>query len=627
MANGDIWRMDEAAGGPAQQAVIEVTTTSGKKAFAHAALAGGGGGAGTEYTEDAAAPANPVGGIVQLRRRDTPTVSEVSNDGDIIAANATSKGELRVNDADQIAAIGTGNTALASLDTKTPAVGQTTMAGSRPVVLASNHSNIPVAIQGTLPAFAATPTFNIGTAPTIAVTGTFWQATQPVSGTITANLGTLNGAALDASVTAMSAKLPAALGQATRANSMSVTIASDQTDVPVAMNDVVVNATTITTQNLVPAGAATAGSAVAITPAGRAGLTIQVTGVYTGALSLQGTVDGTNWITIGGTSLINVATGASSATIASGVQGIFQTEISGFNQVRLTALAAVTGTATVTLRASEVASAFSITDPLPTGTNSIGAVTIGSGTVTTVSTVTNVASIASANLGAPLLVADVASAALTTTTTTATFTPTAGVSYEINIPVTAVSGTTPTLDIVVQESDDSGTNWFDVYHFPRITATGIYRSPKMALTGNRVRYVQTVGGTTPSFTRSINRLQCSDVAATVRRTFDRSFNSTQTLGQISAVTLQGPVGGAVRPVAIISVSAGAITTTAPAFQMQGSDDGGVSWFNIGTPLTAVASSTVQGQTQVVNLSDALRAICSTAGSEATLNYVQIRSAL
>lgn len=38
-----------------------------------------------------------------------------------------------------------------------------------------------VGLTGTLPAFAATPTVNIGTAPSIAVTGTFWQATQPVS--------------------------------------------------------------------------------------------------------------------------------------------------------------------------------------------------------------------------------------------------------------------------------------------------------------------------------------------------------------------------------------------------------------------------------------------------------------
>jgi hypothetical protein len=42
-------------------------------------------------------------------------------------------------------------------------------------------TNTSFGISGTLPAFAATPTFNIGTAPTIAVTGTFFQTTQPVS--------------------------------------------------------------------------------------------------------------------------------------------------------------------------------------------------------------------------------------------------------------------------------------------------------------------------------------------------------------------------------------------------------------------------------------------------------------
>lgn len=43
---------------------------------------------------------------------------------------------------------------------------------------------------------------------TIAVTGTFYPATQPVSGTVTANLGTIDGAATDASLTTFSAKVP-----------------------------------------------------------------------------------------------------------------------------------------------------------------------------------------------------------------------------------------------------------------------------------------------------------------------------------------------------------------------------------------------------------------------------------
>jgi hypothetical protein len=41
---------------------------------------------------------------------------------------------------------------------------------------------------------------------TIAVTGTFWQATQPVSGTVTSNIGTTNGLALDATLTGGSQK-------------------------------------------------------------------------------------------------------------------------------------------------------------------------------------------------------------------------------------------------------------------------------------------------------------------------------------------------------------------------------------------------------------------------------------
>lgn len=59
----------------------------------------------------------------------------------------------------------TGNTSLATIATNTPAVGQATMAASSPVVIASNQS-------------------------AIAVTGTFFQATQPVSGTVTVTQST-----------------------------------------------------------------------------------------------------------------------------------------------------------------------------------------------------------------------------------------------------------------------------------------------------------------------------------------------------------------------------------------------------------------------------------------------------
>lgn len=145
----------------------------------------------------------------------------------------------------------------------------------------------------------------------------------------------------------------------------------------VSIPDIVVGPVNITTQNLVPAGVATANSAAELDPDGRSGLTIQVTGTYTGALSLQGTIDGISWITIGGTPLLNVNTGAAAANIASATQGIFQADCCGFAKVRVTALAAVTGTAIVHIRATSDPVSVAITRPLPNVTLSASSAGIG----------------------------------------------------------------------------------------------------------------------------------------------------------------------------------------------------------------------------------------------------------
>lgn len=58
-----------------------------------------------------------------------------------------------------------GNASLTSIDGKFGSLGQKAMTGSAPVVIASDQSAVPVS-------------------------GTFWQATQPVSGTVTATQGT-----------------------------------------------------------------------------------------------------------------------------------------------------------------------------------------------------------------------------------------------------------------------------------------------------------------------------------------------------------------------------------------------------------------------------------------------------
>jgi hypothetical protein len=63
------------------------------------------------YTEDAAAAADPVGNVQILVRKDT-LASEVSTDGDNVAQRGTSKGEAYVHDTDVLAAVVATNTQL-----------------------------------------------------------------------------------------------------------------------------------------------------------------------------------------------------------------------------------------------------------------------------------------------------------------------------------------------------------------------------------------------------------------------------------------------------------------------------------------------------------------------------------
>lgn len=68
------------------------------------------------------------------------------------------------------------------------------------------------------------------------------------------------------------------------------------------------------------------------------------------------------------------------------------------------------------------------------------------------------------------------------------------------LDVTARSGTTPTLDVVIQTSHD-GTTWRTAHTFTQVTAVGQQR---VSVPIDRfVRAAWTVGGTTPNFTFSI----------------------------------------------------------------------------------------------------------------------------
>jgi len=245
------------------------------------------------------------------------------------------------------------------------------------------------------------------------------------------------------------------------------------------------------------------------------------------------------------------------------------------------------------------------------GNRGLPVILSGSSILPTVSAVT------SANLGLPVVVADVASAALTTTTSTSAITPTFGAAYKVQVPVTAVTGTTPTLDIGIEESVDTGVNWYRVYDFPRITATGSYMSPTIPMTGNRLRYVQTVGGTTPSFTRAMNRVQSSWTGAErIKQIFDRAVSLT-TLNATTGVLY---AEGTSNIQLVINIGT---ATTPPQLTLQASEDN-VNWFDVGTALTAVASSTVQ--LTVPNFSAKfIRARVSTIGATVVTGYTLLKA--
>lgn len=213
---------------------------------------------------------------------------------------------------------------------------------------------------------------------------------------------------------------------------------------------------------------------------------------------------------------------------------------------------------------------------------------------------------------------DIASSAITATATTASGNLKQDY-YTATIAVTAVSGTNPTYAVEVQEYSDRLAAWTTVYMFPLITATGRYVSPTLKRWGSRVRYVQTLAGTTPSFTRSVSlgAAPANHKPGFTTQLIDRALTVNTGSSATSALYTKGA-----KSVQLV-VRMGAITTTAPQLTIQGTLDG-TNWYAIGTALTSVASSTVQTTVNNIN-ADRIRAIVSIAGNGATLGEIVLRT--
>lgn len=228
---------------------------------------------------------------------------------------------------------------------------------------------------------------------------------------------------------------------------------------------------------------------------------------------------------------------------------------------------------------------------------------------------------------------DIASAAITGTQTSAAIAPgsVANVgtyAHQFFVPVTAVSGTNPTMDVIVQESPDTGTTWFDVYHFPRITAVGNYVSPIIPSTfGSRFRYVRTVTGTAPSITNALWRVQHSRSVPFIRQFFDRTIVPTTLNSETPVWNVDGS------NTLTIGTKASTVGGTPVVLKVMGRyGNSAADWFDItdssGTIYTISPTATTQPYLrQITNVSASqVKLVVSTAGVGTVLEYVQLRGA-
>jgi hypothetical protein len=222
-------------------------------------------------------------------------------------------------------------------------------------------------------------------------------------------------------------------------------------------------------------------------------------------------------------------------------------------------------------------------------------------------------------IGAPVVSAEVASAARVATGNSGTISVPTGGGISGLLVVSAVSGATPTLDLTLEESFDAGTNWLTAWSAPRVTGVTSVPIPQMAVGGLR-RWVWTIGGGTPSFTFAINTNQLAFVPPIVRKLFDRTAGVLN--GTATTPTAALNVAGCKQIAAKISV--GAITTTPGTYQIQVSDDN-AAWSGVGTPTAVAANTTLTLVAPAGVTADWARVIVTGAATGQTGNYVAIQA--
>ena len=236
----------------------------------------------------------------------------------------------------------TGNTSLGNIDTKTPAL----VSGRVPVD--GSAVTQPVSDGGgslTVDGSVAVSNFPGTQAVSGSVSVSNFPATQPVSA---ASLPLPTGAATETTAntilkeTTFTGRINTQ-GQKTSALSTPVVIASDQSSLAVvAPADTTTNGTITAT-----------GQSVSASISGKQNCVVEIGDFFTGTLHFQASLDGSNYYSIIGTAIEATSTGSTTFS-----NGIWRFACGGLPMFRVIAIGGFTGSATVVIRASTVASAW-----------------------------------------------------------------------------------------------------------------------------------------------------------------------------------------------------------------------------------------------------------------------------
>jgi hypothetical protein len=218
------------------------------------------------------------------------------------------------------------------------------------------------------------------------VSGTFWQATQPVSGTVTitpSGTQTVQGSGTAGTPAGGVETVQGATnGTPLNANLSSATPATASASGSITIQDTASTTTAGAFSVSYYAGTPTAGSTVSQALSGIALARVQVAGTFTGTVQIESSQDsGTTWRVSGGH--VNGAV-YSSATLTA--PGSIVLGIGGATNIRVRAIAAMTGTVNVTMTFSNAQTAVEVINPVGIKDNVSGnQLVIGAGgTITTV---------------------------------------------------------------------------------------------------------------------------------------------------------------------------------------------------------------------------------------------------